>query len=299
MERRSKKNLSSQQGLGGGRKPRVEEEVFSNFRIYLAGLAQQHFSSAELLERFTHFEGGYPYGPSYFSDLLRSKLGMYYYKPSPSDYRRSPEAEEQLAERIRATLDALRVMGKDISQMAIGFADESAAQFHTNNARFWALEAHMPRPVNSELGTQKFFGFYALKGESILCEMSGSKAEDFKPLLIALKQANSKAKGIILFWDNAQAHKKVEQWARQQDIYIIPLPSYSPDLNPIERVWKSCKRWVNQQGFCKKAKDLSLLFQEAYDMYKTQFSFATGWLEKMASIFSSYSTINLNDVGTH
>lgn len=126
----------------------------------------------------------------------------------------------------------------------------------------------------------------------MLCEMQGSTAEDFKPLLLQIKAANPERKGIILFWDNASAHKKVADWAWQQGIYIIFIPPYSPDLNPIERVWKSCKRWVNEQGYCKKIEELSQVFQKAYDIYKVQLSFATGWCEKMQSIFSWNNTKN-------
>jgi transposase len=159
-------------------------------------------------------------------------------------------------------------------------------QVHHNNSRFWALVPHLPRRINSEFGTQKFFGFYALQGQSILVPMQGCKGEDFKPLLLQIKATNPESKGTILFWDNAKAHKKVETWAWKQGIYIIALPAYSPDLNPIERIWKSCKRWVNEQGLCKKITDLSERFGEAYDIYKVQMSFATGWCEKMSSIFS-------------
>ena len=264
----------------------MDSSVFSTFKVQLQHLDQEHFTSKYLLELFSNLAGGYRYSPPYFSYLLREKLHLYYYKPSPVDYRRCQQAETQLSQRIQATLDALGVLNKDVSQMAIGFADESAVQLHHNNARFWALQPHLPRRINSELGTEKFFGFYALKGESVLAEMQGCKGEDFKPYLQQIKSANADSKGIILFWDNATPHKKVEQWAWQEGIYIIALPPYSPDLNPIERVWKSCKRWVNEQGFCKTVQQLSVLFQKAYDIYKGQASFAAGWCEKMASIFS-------------
>jgi hypothetical protein len=264
----------------------VSAEVFASFKNHLQGLEKQHFTTKELLESFGKFSGGYAYSPNYFTHLLTSKMEMYYYKPSPRDYRRPCDAETKLLERFSATLDALQVINKDVSQMSIGFADESAAQLHNNNARFWALAPHLPRPINSEFGTQKFFGFYALQGQSLLAEMQGCKGEDFKPLLLQIKAANPESKGIILFWDNAKAHKKVESWAWEQGIYIIPLPAYSPDLNPIERVWKSCKRQVNEEGLCKKITQLSECFQKAYDIYKVQVSFAEGWCEKMSSIFS-------------
>jgi hypothetical protein len=111
----------------------VREEVFVSFKNHLQGLEKEHFTTKELLERFSKFSGGYAYSPHYFSHLLRSKMQLYY-KPSPQDYRRPCDAETKLLERFRATLDALRVAGKDVSEFTIGFGDESAAQLHHNNA---------------------------------------------------------------------------------------------------------------------------------------------------------------------
>jgi len=247
--------------------------------------SQQHFSSEELRELFAEFTG-ITYSSSYFPQILRQKLGMHYYKPSPRDYRRPENAEEQLTSRLQAAFDALRVMGKDVSAMPIGFGDECGVQLHHNNARFWSLKPHQPKIMSGTQGSKKFFGFYALRGESLVTEMSGSKAEDFKTLLLALKEENPHPDGCILLWDNAASHKKVEEWAWQQGIYIIRIPPYSPDLNPIERIWKSCKRWVSLQGLCKKKERLVELFEQAFGLLKVQKSFATGWCEKILSILS-------------
>jgi len=269
----------------------VSAETFVVFKTHLEGLEQKHFSHTELQNIFKTFSGGYVYSHSYFCHLLRKKLKMLYYKPEPRDYRQSEQATQQLQDRIAATMDALRVMNKDIDDMAIGFADESAVQMHSNNARFWSL-SHTPRTVNTTKGSQKFFGFYALEGQSCLEKMQACKEDDLKTCLLAIKAQNQTKKGIILFWDNAKAHKAIEQWAWQQGIYIIYIPPYSPDLNPIERLWKSCKRYVTQQEIPKKITDLVNHFQDAYELVKVQLSFASGWLNKMETIFSWKNHIN-------
>ncbi|MCC8077649.1 MAG: transposase [Oscillospiraceae bacterium] len=49
--------------------------------------------------------------------------------------------------------------------------------------------------------------------------------------------------------DNLRSHhlKEAEELLRQNDITLLYLPPYSPDLNPIEKMWskmKSClRRW--------------------------------------------------------
>lgn len=120
--------------------------------------------------------------------------------------------------------------------------------------------------------------------------MSASKAEDFKAPLATIQEVNPDCDGVLLFWDNARADKKRAPWAWQQNSFTIPLATYSPDLNPVQRVWKSCKRWVNQQKFAKKKEQLQELFQQAFEHYKVQISFAESWIKKRESIFSCYNT---------
>ncbi|MCC8076835.1 MAG: transposase [Oscillospiraceae bacterium] len=56
-------------------------------------------------------------------------------------------------------------------------------------------------------------------------------------------------KGDIVVMDNLRSHrvKEVEELLRQNEITLLYLPLYSPDLNPIEKMWskmKSClRRW--------------------------------------------------------
>jgi len=52
---------------------------------------------------------------------------------------------------------------------------------------------------------------------------------------------------VVLIIDNAKYHHATlhAQWrqAQQPDFELAFLPPYSPDLNPIERVWKLTRRW--------------------------------------------------------
>ena len=65
-------------------------------------------------------------------------------------------------------------------------------------------------------------------------------------LLRAIRLKHSKVKKIHLILDNAPYNKsyRVKDLARDLRIKIMYLPAYSPNLNPIERLWKFMKKEV-------------------------------------------------------
>ena len=54
----------------------------------------------------------------------------------------------------------------------------------------------------------------------------------------------------MVILDNFRTHhaKKVREEAEKLNISLVYLPPYSPDLNPIENVWKSVKRVVPEKS---------------------------------------------------
>jgi putative transposase len=60
-------------------------------------------------------------------------------------------------------------------------------------------------------------------------------------------RSNNPVNRICLILDNFATHKAktVKEKARTLNIELIYLPPYSPDLNPIEYLWKSIKRIIS------------------------------------------------------
>jgi transposase len=56
---------------------------------------------------------------------------------------------------------------------------------------------------------------------------------------------------VILIWDGAPWHRsqQVQDKAHQLGLHLLPLPGYSPDLNPVERLWQWLREDVTQL-FC-------------------------------------------------
>ncbi|MHB8120076.1 MAG: transposase [Methanothrix sp.] len=57
-----------------------------------------------------------------------------------------------------------------------------------------------------------------------------------------------KVNKIAILCDNFTSHRAYYtiQCAKEHDIILIFLPIYSPDLNPIEFIWKSIKRVISR-----------------------------------------------------
>jgi transposase len=89
-------------------------------------------------------------------------------------------------------------------------------------------------------------------GECLLWENGWCNGEQTVHFLRTLAAWRAGKKGrLVLIWDNAPCHvaKRVTAEAARLGIEIVNLPGYSPDLNPIERLWDWMREEVTR-GFC-------------------------------------------------
>ncbi|WP_240673873.1 IS630 family transposase [Geobacillus sp. PK12] len=128
------------------------------------------------------------------------------------------------------------------------------------------------RTTWSEVGQQKqvpTYGHHAhvslfgavnvLNGETILHRVAAANATTFLDFLRILK-SHYPDKLMVLVLDNARIHhaKMVKEFLRQEEesFHLIFLPPYSPQLNPIERLWKWIKETVIANVFHKDQIDI-------------------------------------------
>jgi transposase len=180
-------------------------------------------------------------------------------------------------------LDGLGLKGKDPDKLCMGFADESSPQLHANSARLWSVKKGGIKKVNTDKKRPNCFGFYALKGNSIITNIGKGNQENMVRMLTLVGEANQEAQTIILIWDNHKAHLTplVEQTARDLQIVLVNLPSYSPNLNPIERIWKQIKKTIAEAGIVENLKQLELLIQSAFKECAKKRSFAKSWIDNI------------------
>lgn len=245
-------------------------------------LQEQDFWTLPEIHRLVVERFDYSYSLNGLRRLLK-RMKLYHYKPQPRDYRQSPAAESQLSSALQATADALTLRGESLSEMAIGFADEFAPQLHHNRARLWSVFTGRIRPLNTTRLTQPTFGFYALQGQSMVEFMANGTAPTIQQMLRAVRAANPTARRIVLLWDNARAHldRQVQALAWRLGIYLVALPSYSPNLNPIERIWKSIRHQLSQIGLINSVDSLQHHIRTLFENCCQSRSFANSWIERL------------------
>jgi len=105
-------------------------------------------------------------------------------------------------------------------------------------------------PVVLHAPTRKsvaLFGAVNLQGGQMISHFNDLfDAQSFLAFLKALLRRRSDGKKMVVITDNARYHHAaaLTDWLRAHDtsLQLLFLPPYSPELNPIERVWKLLRR---------------------------------------------------------
>jgi len=92
---------------------------------------------------------------------------------------------------------------------------------------------------------------------------------------------NEEYKDILLIMDNFRSHvsKEVRNRAEELGISIVYLPPYSPDLDPLEFIWKSIERIISI-SFIKTLENLRAIIQRKYKEFSQRLSYATSWINR-------------------
>jgi transposase len=253
-------------GFGGGRPSKLtkscKEELKQKLKEKSCWLTKE-------IRSLIRKDFGVTYSVRHVERILH-RMGMHYAKPYCTDYRQPGNAGELLSDAID---DAEITSG-----CIVGFLDQSSPQTTDNKQRFWSFG----KPVMKR-NTTKYrantFGFYPFSGKEVVEFMEKSDALHMCEFLRKIRWKNPK-KRIVLFLDNAMIHlaKITGKLARDLDITLVFLPTYSPDLNPIELIWKSVKRVVSQV-FVKSERSFRETIRTTFHLLAKKTSFMRGWME--------------------
>lgn len=187
--------------------------------------------------------------------------------PAKADIQKQEAFIEEYAE-LKASLK---------EDEAIYFGDSCHPQHQTRLACGWIEKG--VRKAEKMTACQKrvnLIGAINLNGHHIECQkVDWVNAESIKAFLQQLIEANPTKRKIHLIWDNAGYHKskEIQNFVKDTKIKLHYLPPYSPNLNPIERLWKVMHENVTYNQYYPKFADFTeaiLGFFSCIEKYKTK-----------------------------
>ncbi len=236
------KSLSLEDEQRTGRQPKLSKEQLELIKKVITEFNQQVWIARKV---FILIESlfGICFSVKYLPELLR-KLGLSFNKAVHLLYRKN---EEKRRKWIQETLPKL-YEDQIKAGWRIFYQDEVGFQTQGTLTSTWGLVGEKVEIKNYgrhgrvnligalELGTGEFHG--------VLTKFKVN-AQRFRRFICHMKREMREAK-IMLICDNAPFHraKWLQEWAKRNSKWLRLefLPGYSPDFNPIERLWKYIKK---------------------------------------------------------
>jgi len=162
--------------------------------------------------------------------------------------KRNPQKREAFMERFLKLYHQVA-----IEEIVLVYVDES--HFHRDleigytwgpiSERIWRI-SDCP-PLADRIN---WFGAYNFTdGQCLIWAEGACNKETTAEFLHRIEEwAQKKGRRLVVIWDGAPWHRAhmVQQAAQDLNIELIALPGYSPDLNPIEGLWKWMREEVTQ-----------------------------------------------------
>lgn len=116
------------------------------------------------------------------------------------------------------------------------------------------------------------FGAVNLRGGQLVTAFEPKfNAESFQRFLARLLRHGRRGRRIVLILDNAKYHhaRVLQPWLhkRRKGLRLLFLPPYSPELNPIERVWKLTRRLATHNRHFPTLEELTVAVLERFALW--------------------------------
>lgn len=262
--------------FGGGKPPNLTDEQKGQLK---EKLSKGNWLTQEV-RAMVKKDFGILYSLRHVGRMLR-EFGMNYAKPYPHDFRKPFNAEGLLTQSIVEAVKNVR------GDAVIGFMDQAAPQTTDNRQRVWSFG----KPVK-EKNTTKYrantFGFYPINGKEVIDFEPNSTSSRVCGFLRKISDGNP-GKRIIVFLDNFRSHtaEATREFAEHLGIVLVFLPKYSPDLDPIEFLWKSLRRRISQIEFVGSEWSFKESIRTTFHRLARSKSFMASWLGKFQPYFSN------------
>jgi transposase len=224
----------------------------SQIETLCQALNTQIFLTTKSVIEFIGNKFSVKYSQSGMRDLLH-RLGYEYKKPKLVPGNPDKDAQEIFLEQYE------KFMQNKPDNVEVLFADAVHPQNNTMAAYGWIKKGER-REIPTTTGRDRLNLHGAMNAETLEVTVIESETVDEEStiqLLEILEQKYFLAATIFVILDNAKYHYswKVKEFLKGSRVKLVFLPSYSPNLNLIERLWKFFKKKVLYNKYYEKLDD--------------------------------------------
>jgi transposase len=222
--------------------------------------------------------------------MVRKRLGFSYGKPYQKDARQDPlKVKIFLEETLPKVAKRIEKLVKEGKKVLVGLEDESHHQIKPNVQRaLFKGKSIMVETINLLNEKKTSFGFLSLSGDLFLEYYNTGNAANFIAFCKSLEETYKDYSSIFLFLDNAKYHgnakfrgsKKVRKYWGKSKIEPVFIPPYSPELNPIEQVWRIIKKQLGKHLFRKISEAADCVFKLIEQKEHQFLSIVSGFAKK-------------------
>lgn len=133
------------------------------------------------------------------------------------------------------------------------------------------------------------YGSYSpITGDSLVYEIEGISKNIFHQYLVKLSEYKANEYKIVVI-DNAGFHS-TKDIQLPENIYLLPLPPYSPELNPCEKIWQYIKDRYKNKTFDNMKSLKEWLYKQVNSMTPERIMSITHHRAYMGAFNSAFNT---------
>jgi len=176
------------------------------------------------------------------------KLGGALKVPRPVHIKKDVQATEGFKEHLLEKLRALEVpKGRELK---VWICDESRYGLHTIGRRCWSLRGIRPvRPHQIKYEWSYIYGALDCVSGGAEFLYTPTVNLDWSAAFLELLGASNTNCEHIVIWDQAGFHQRPGNPGLPKNVHLLLLPPYSPELNPVEKLWDLVKDRICNQVF--------------------------------------------------
>ena len=237
--------FSTRQGRGGGRPSPIQSPEVQ--RAIEQHLENGTWRTADEARQWLESEMG----------ISRSLSNMYYWlgklagalkMPRPVHIKKNPAEAADFKAHLYEKFNKLALPAG--SRIKIWVQDEARYGLHSAHRRCWGLKGiRVVKPAQQKYEWSYVYGaLEVVDGDGVFCYLPTVTLEHTRAHLEQIAKSDSGAEHIVI-WDGAGFHHRPGDERIPDRIHLIQLPAYSPELNPIERLWDVVKDKICNRVF--------------------------------------------------